>query len=250
MSHALGTTLVFGQERIAPVASTQLEYFSSPLTRTDLQLTGSASCSSAACHGGPRAGVLVDASPRGAEYPIWLANDPHGKSWRTVCSDASVGIMEKLGILRAGSIVNQAAFDNCLACHNTTRKFSEPRSGQFHSEGVGCASCHGPSERWYGNHYRLPLDDLTAADVGLVPTSNLLGRARMCAACHVGDRDRDMNHDIIAAGHPALYYEFATFHNRLPKHWREPQQSATPDFEARLWLAGQIAGLDADAVFA
>ncbi len=67
----------------------------------------------------------------------------------------------------------------------------------------------------------------------------------MCASCHIGDQDRDMNHDIIAAGHPPLYYEFASYHQRLPKHWREPQSSNTDRFEAYQWLVGQIAALDA-----
>ena len=34
-----------------------------------------------------------------------------------------------------------------------------------------------------------------------------------------------MNHDMIAAGHPALHYEFATYHECQPKHWREPGET-------------------------
>ncbi len=67
----------------------------------------------------------------------------------------------------------------------------------------------------------------------------------MCAACHVGDKDRDMNHDIIAAGHPALRYEFATYHAFQPKHWRDEAAQDASYYEPQLWLAGQIASLDA-----
>jgi hypothetical protein len=92
-------------------------------------------------------------------------------------------------------------------------------------------------------HYRYPLD--VDVESGFVNNRNYLTRARMCATCHVGDRDRDMNHDIIAAGHPALRYEFATYHARQPKHWRDDEECDPSCYETQLWLAGQIAALDA-----
>jgi hypothetical protein len=67
----------------------------------------------------------------------------------------------------------------------------------------------------------------------------------MCARCHVGAEDRDMNHDIIAAGHPALYFDMAVYHERLPKHWRDDERSAS-QFRSQLWFAGQIAKLRAE----
>jgi Cytochrome c554 and c-prime len=215
-----------------------LEQLTLPIRNGQARIESAASCASTACHGGPRAGVGDTQAVRGSEYPLWLESDPHAQSWRTLCSDVSVKMLERLKIVREGQVVDQAAFDNCLACHNTTTN----QNHDFHAEGVGCASCHGPSENWRGDHYRVQRDDLSSSQCGMVPNKNLLARARTCAACHVGDRDRDMNHDIIAAGHPALHYEFATYHNMLPKHWREP---VTEDFEAQLWLAGQIASLDA-----
>lgn len=159
-------------------------------------------------------------------------------------------MMRNLKIMVADEIVDHQAYQNCLACHNPTPLTAavpgasggeQPGSG----EGVGCSGCHGPSQNWRKDHVRIRWDDLTSAQLGLVPTENLLARARMCAGCHVGDRDRDMNHDLIAAGHPALYFEFTTYHQRLPKHWREPERSEHADFESQLWLAGQLASLDA-----
>lgn len=215
-----------------------LEQLTRPIRNGQARIEPAASCASTACHGGPRAGVGVNQAVRGSEYPLWLQSDPHAQSWRTLCSDESVKVLERLKIFREGKIVDQAAFDNCLACHNTTTN----QNHEFQAEGVGCASCHGPSEKWRSDHYRVQRDDLSSSQCGMVPNKNLLARARTCAACHIGDSDRDMNHDIIAAGHPALHYEFVTYHNMLPKHWREP---ASEDFEAQLWLAGQIASLDA-----
>ena len=239
-------------------SSVWLEEMSQPVRRQDLSIEPSASCAATSCHGGPRPGIAESLAVRGAEYPLWLENDPHAKSWRTLCSPSSLAMLERLNIMQSGKMVNAVAFDNCLACHNSTRGYeaasklnhselnhSKPNHRVFNAEGVGCANCHGRSQNWRSDHYRLQRDNASNATIGLAPNKDLFVRARVCAACHIGDSDRDMNHDIIAAGHPALHYEFTTFHNMLPKHWRESEESATPDFEAKLWLAGQVAVLDA-----
>lgn len=232
---------------------------------------GSQSCASASCHGGPRPGVVSPRVKRGNAYPLWIENDPHAQSWRTFCSDESVAMMRRLKILDSnGDVVDQVGYDNCLACHNSTPRYSQnadvstsshslssiesfdglhlvglPSHSDFQREGVGCSACHGPSERWIGTHYQDGWNGETATVDGFINADDLLTRARMCASCHVGDQDRDMNHDIIAAGHPALRYEFTTFHQRQPKHWRDEESGAAWRYEAQLWLAGQIAAMDA-----
>lgn len=228
-----------------PVRVTQLERLSEPLVRKDLLIESAASCAATACHGGPRAGVSNAVDLRGSEYPLWLERDPHARSWQTICSDASVTIMERLRIMQSGQIVDRPGFDNCLACHNSTLQFNEPRNFEHLREGVGCNACHGPSERWRGEHFGKLWSASGAENMGFVHAENMLTRARMCATCHIGDRDRDMNHDIIAAGHPALHYEFATFHQRQPKHWRDVLESDQTIYEASQWLCGQVAGFDA-----
>jgi len=209
-------------------------------------LRGAASCASSGCHGGPRAGVSSVLAPRGSEYPLFLESDPHGRSWRTLNSAASIEILTKLGILSDGSIVQPAAYENCLACHNTDRSLSIDGISPNRAEGVACESCHGPSEAWYDQHYQGPESVWRAkTELGLVDTKPLLQRARACALCHVGAKDRDMNHDIIAAGHPALYFDMAVYHEAYPKHWRDPE-AGTESYRAKLWLAGQIAKADAE----
>ncbi len=227
------------------IQSATLDRLHSPLLRSDLKLLGAQSCSAASCHGGPHPGIAQPWVSRGSEYPLWFENDPHARSWKTISSDESVAMMRRLKIMRGNEIVDQNGFDNCLACHNTTKRFHEPRSTVERKEGVGCAGCHGPDELWSGTHYQNGFDSLGSTHLGFVPNGDLLARARACAACHVGDQDRDMNHDIIAAGHPALRYEFATFHAREPKHWRDTESNDKTFYEAQLWLAGQIAAADA-----
>jgi hypothetical protein len=222
-----------------------LDRLHAPILREDLKLLGAQSCAAASCHGGPHPGVAQPWLVRGSEYPLWFENDPHSRSWRTISSDESVAMMRRLKIMRGNEIVDQKGFDNCLACHNTTKRFHEPRSDVERKEGVGCSGCHGPEELWNSTHYQYSFDPLQSTDAGFVANGDLLTRARTCAACHVGDQDRDMNHDIIAAGHPALRYELATFHAWEPKHWRDAEASDRTYYEAQLWLAGQIAAADA-----
>ncbi|MGI9470362.1 MAG: multiheme c-type cytochrome, partial [Rubripirellula sp.] len=223
-----------------------LDQLHAPLLRRDLAISSAQSCAASNCHGGPTPGIAQPRTRRGSEYQLWKENDPHARSWRTICGPESVAIMKRLRIMNEDNqIVDQAGFDNCLACHNTAGRFDEPRSSVQIQEGVGCDACHGPAEKWIHQHYQYGWSPQTATTDGFVDSGNLYSRARMCASCHVGDKDRDMNHDIIAAGHPNLQFEMATYHAWQPKHWRDPESNDKTYYEAQLWLAGQVAAADA-----
>jgi len=207
---------------------------------------GAASCATSSCHGGPKAGVSSPEAPRGSEYPLWLERDPHAQSWKTISSEASVKILTKLGILLDGKIANAEGFQNCLACHNTDPNITAEQLSPRIAEGVGCESCHGPAEPWYDRHYQGSASAKFAkTNLGLTDSGPLVQRAKICASCHVGSKDRDMNHDIIAAGHPALYFDMAVYHEAYPKHWRDKDQDQS-NFRSKLWLAGKIAMADAE----
>jgi len=209
-------------------------------------ILGAASCATSSCHGGPRAGVSSEFSARGSEYPLWLEKDPHAASWRTMNSEKSLAILSKLGIWRDRKIVKPEAYQNCLACHNSDKDVGADNTTPRITEGVGCESCHGASKRWFDQHYQEESSRRHAVEnLGLTDMESLVQRAKACTLCHVGGKDRDMNHDIIAAGHPALYFDMAAYHESYPKHWRDPQQN-DPNFRSRLWLAGQIAMADSE----
>jgi hypothetical protein len=73
-------------------------------------------------------------------------------------------------------------------------------------------------------------------------TRSLSGRVRLCVDCHVGAPDQEVDHDLIAAGHPALRFEFGSYHALLPRHWDDRKdRDGRPDLEARAWAAGQVA---------
>jgi hypothetical protein len=218
-----------------------LDFSIDSLHHPELGMRGAASCAASSCHGGPRPGASTPSAVRGSEYALWKETDPHARSWRTLASKESTDIMGKLRIIQNGQIIDKSGYNNCLACHNTTHQMSEDLVTPTIAEGVGCEMCHGPSEPWFDRHYS---GDGTVV-TGMTNIEPLIVRAKMCTVCHVGSKDRDMNHEIIAAGHPALYFDMAVYHELYPKHWRDRDDSS-PDNRARLWLAGQIAMADSE----
>ena len=63
--------------------------------------------------------------------------------------------------------------------------------------------------------------------------------------CHVGTPDANVDHDMIAAGHPPLRFEFSSYLANLPPHWdvAKDRQKNSPGgetlFEPLAWVTGQ-----------
>lgn len=212
------------------------------------KLVGNSSCATAACHGGLAGHKFV-----GAEFPIWSARDPHSQAYSVLRNDVSQQMAELLKLERPA---HESAV--CLNCHSPATSTDSKRSsisGRTPIAGVDCEQCHGPAEHWLTEHVRTdwktrPRDDKRKR--GFRDLTDLVERANLCADCHVGGPGRDVNHDLIAAGHPRLFFELATFHANWPKHWptetdteRHPVKveikTIHPDslFEPRLWAVGQ-----------
>ncbi len=206
-----------------------------------LKWEGVASCDSAQCHNRPIQGK------RFTEARTWFHEDKHAKTYtRTLDSDRSRQIVKNLR--RLASLAQAKPQDEalCLQCHsmNVPR---ELRGKKFSpDEGVGCESCHGPAGNWLADHQREPwkdLDDQAKEQRGFRPLKKSLeNRAKVCVDCHVGSAEASVDHDLIAAGHPRLIFEFGAYHANLPKHWElADDKKDRPDFELRVWLTGQAA---------
>jgi hypothetical protein len=151
-----------------------------------------------------------------------------------------------------GSAIPAHEDQRCLSCHVV----ADPHriAPNFRGDGVSCESCHGPAEKWLAIHYQDSWKTKTPAEkqgLGMVDTQSILGRVKLCVECHVGTPGRDVDHDLIAAGHPRLNFEFTAFHANMPHHWpdardRDPSYSQSKpargraDFEACAWVAGQL----------
>jgi hypothetical protein len=212
------------------------------------RVEGAGSCSAAACHGG--IAPLSGSPTLRNEHTTWITDDPHSRAFQVLFEPRSAQIIQNLAGGRAPVV---AAYHDahCLACHATPRPEQVLTATRaIDADGVGCESCHGAADRWLGPHTTSSWRDLDSAtkqrDYGFLETKDLRARAKVCAGCHVGqfERDglprRDVNHDLIAAGHPRLTFELAAYLDRYPPHWVEKGRNADGDFPARAWAAGQV----------
>lgn len=213
---------------------------------------GMQSCAASACHGNlhPNTGP---GEMRFDEVHVWM-NDPHGRAYQTLFNERSRKMFQYLGVQDAdGNVTNpplfQSYWQQCLGCHDPSlygRDPSQAGNPLVRGEGVGCEGCHGPASQWVALHYRAGWKNLSAeqkAQFGFRVTSSMQERGFSCASCHVGDADRNVNHDLIAAGHPALKFELTWYERRLPPHWN-PERRIDRESPMEKWLAGQLSGAD------
>jgi predicted CXXCH cytochrome family protein len=205
---------------------------------------GASSCASAGCHGDVRG----DAPHWRSALAMWAANDPHAQAFDVLWT---VRAREMTRLLHsrppdapappqlsdADHIANLN--ERCIGCHATPNQ--ESGNDAF---GVHCESCHGAAGGWLHAHSRS--DFRRDSSPGFIDTKDLSQRAAACMPCHVGPSNTAGNlqivdHDLIAAGHPRLAFEFHSYFQSLPAHWdREADEGRQPGaFHFRSWLAGQ-----------
>ncbi len=201
---------------------------------------GAASCSAVSCHGGTE----MQAGSASA-YTTWRTRDPHSRAYGVLENALSQQIAANLVRPDKEPIPPQRD-SRCLDCHVRQDATSAREAPTYSLEdGVSCESCHGPAARWIDAHWSSWRDraasDQERRELGMVLTTDLVVRATKCAGCHVGDARRRVDHDLIAAGHPRLLFEFSSYLANLPKHWDVAKEKRdTPDFEARAWAIGQV----------
>jgi len=207
------------------------------------RLVGVGSCTASGCHGGGSATTI-----QGSEYNIWISEDPHADAHSVLYDKASLRMLQRLDGKKPTDRVAPYADARCLGCHSTTAASPRDPSVNLLSDGVGCEACHGPAEGWISIHYEhrfkpnAPTGSRPAwRERGMWDTDDLATRAAICAGCHVGGEGRDVNHDLIAAGHPRLQFGFGAFYRELPVHWdaSEDRQAWGANLDAMTWAIGQ-----------
>jgi hypothetical protein len=196
-------------------------------------LIGRSSCASATCHGG-----IIGSGPAWhTSDSVWEAYDPHTRAGRRLFSDQSRRIVARL----APETHNdpRAYFEilrtRCVSCHATVAADQTRTAGSLAREdierGVSCESCHGPASEWVQSHTEMTWHGPSRFEqaTGMRDTESWLSRTATCARCHVGSRSadglvRDVNHDLIAAGHPVLRFDMVVYFRNLPPHW-DPESS-------------------------
>lgn len=227
-------------------------------------LVGAGTCSATACHGSIAPWDRSLSPVLRNEHTTWMSDDPHSLAYQVLFDPRSEHIA---GALAANPALVQPAYRDarCLACHATPRPAAAlATTAWLNPDGVGCESCHGAARRWLGPHTTSDWSAMTKtakSNLGMRDTEDLHARARLCVGCHVGAAEsdqsplRDVNHDLIAAGHPRLNFELAAYLDNIPAHWIEKNANANPpgrrnperaaDFAARAWSIGRLTTLEA-----
>jgi hypothetical protein len=206
---------------------------------------GPGSCAATSCHGSVK--PVADSRILQNEYSTWIIKDKHSKAYHALTGD----IGERMArILKLGSKAEDAP--KCLACHALYRNPAQ-RGRPFEiADGVSCENCHGPSSAWLGPHTERQWTHEKSVALGMVDTRNVIHRTEKCLECHLGSQNKFVDHEMIAAGHPDLYFELDSFSAVEPRHWKTPRESAPGNpvedgawGGVRDWSAGQAVQLRA-----
>ncbi|HSP67722.1 MAG TPA: multiheme c-type cytochrome [Bryobacteraceae bacterium] len=196
--------------------------------------TGPGSCASPSCHGGVQ--VRTETSVQQNEYSTWVVQDKHAHAFAVLTNPAATRMARILKIDKADSA------PKCLGCHALSVPEAE-RARTFDStDGVSCESCHGPASNWLGPHTTKGWTHERSVAAGMRDLRDSIRRSENCLGCHLGNADKAVDHEMIAAGHPDLYFELASFTAAMPRHWKERVQD-DPQIEVRLLAAGQAVQL-------
>jgi len=199
--------------------------------------TGPGSCASTACHGSvtPRTDNRVLQN----EYSTWIVKDKHSKAYASLQGNVGERMATILGIGKAESA------PKCLACHALDVPATQRARTFDLSEGVSCESCHGPAAAWLGPHTERDWTHQKSIAAGMYDTRDLTKRSEKCLSCHLGNEEKSVDHEMIAAGHPDLYFELDSFSAVMPRHWKEPgePENSDPWYDVRELTTGQAVQL-------
>jgi cytochrome c553 len=196
--------------------------------------TGIASCSTKDCHGSD----TPKGSPALNEYGIWKKEDPHSKTYTTLYKGPSKDMGKKMGIAKVTDS------PRCVNCHSKVVPKEEVAANAKWSlaNGVSCEVCHGPGEKWLMPHATPKESNWShekSVENGMIDLRNLPTWAASCASCHL-----QIEHDMIAAGHPKLLFELVDYNARTGAHWKtEKHPSMAPGFDQKAWAVGQVVSL-------
>ena len=162
---------------------------------------------------------------------MWSVPDKHSKAFKALEDPRSK---------RMGQILNIADVRidrRCTVCHVVGS------SARAASDGVSCEGCHGPAEKWLGPHTQKNSHAASIA-AGMIDTKDPVTRAKTCLGCHLGNEQKVVDHELIAAGHPDLAFELDTFTWAQPAHHNEPKPAAGNQMpHVRLWAVGEAVKL-------
>ncbi len=207
---------------------------------------GAATCASNACHGATYSKTdteRTDAAHRA--YTTYMSHgDKHVKAYNDLLTERSKIIARNYSQSTGEKDVAPEKTVLCLRCHSMDPAAVLAGRDVAYADGIGCERCHGAAEKWLNVHFYDTWRALSPAEkekYGFKPTKDLLTRGQVCAECHVGTGDAQVDHDLYAAGHPRLDFELSSYLATMPPHWSiSAEKQRMPDATARTWVIGQV----------
>ncbi len=218
----------------------------------DIKSPSITSCMTTACHGSN----VADAKNWQRAGKIWFDSDPHARAYTSLLTETSARIVSRLAKKELKSTTplsdeyREVLNTKCISCHS-----NENVSESQRVLGADCQVCHGSADAWGSEHYSSEwklLGKNRFDGTERINVESIAGRAKVCASCHVGELDRKMgptkgldrevDHRLMAAGHPPMYFDFESFLRRYPVHWDTQDESVALGSKLGMerWRVGKI----------
>ncbi|HYI12446.1 MAG TPA: multiheme c-type cytochrome [Thermoanaerobaculia bacterium] len=190
---------------------------------------GVASCATSGCHGSTQ--PLNATRVLQNEYYTWLDRDRHAKTYNILFNAASARIAKNMRLKGKPYEENL-----CLDCHTTNLPAAVVTGTVDREDGVQCEVCHGPASGWRAQHAEEGWTHEQSVAAGMIDLRNINARGTVCAACHVGNAKKEVDHELIASGHPVLAFELDNYTASMPPHWTLGRDT----HGVKAWAVGQV----------
>ncbi|HEX8170519.1 MAG TPA: multiheme c-type cytochrome [Thermoanaerobaculia bacterium] len=190
---------------------------------------GVASCANAGCHGSTQ--PLQASHVLQNEYYTWLNSDRHAGAYNVLFSERSARIAKNMRLRRRA--YEEAV---CLDCHTTNIPGNLVAGAVDREDGVQCEVCHGPASGWRAEHTEAGWTHEQSVARGMIDLRSINARGTVCTGCHVGSAKKEVDHELIASGHPLLAFELDNFTESMPPHWTPGRDT----HGLRAWAVGQV----------
>ena len=190
---------------------------------------GVASCTNSGCHGSTQ--PLNTTNVLQNEFYTWLNNDRHAQAYNVLFNDQSARIVKNMRL-------KKRAYEEklCRDCHTTNVPANLVEGHVDVEDGVQCEACHGPAGGWRAEHTMEGWTHEQSVARGMIDLTALPNRAHTCNRCHLGNAEKEVDHELIASGHPILAFELDNFTESMPPHWTPGRDS----HGVRAWAVGQV----------
>jgi hypothetical protein len=190
---------------------------------------GVATCTNSGCHGSTQ--PLNATRILQNEYYTWLNSDRHAGAYNVLFTDRSARIARNMRLRKKPYEENA-----CLDCHTTNVPVPSVAGTIDPEDGIQCEVCHGPASGWRAEHAEEGWTHEQSVGRGMLDLRSLNVRGSVCVACHVGNGKKEVDHELIASGHPILAFELDNYSESMPAHWTPGRDT----HGVRAWAVGQV----------